>query len=121
FHRRRMTPSTPGASMPFLDINALRQMTDFRKKARKELSKIGLVMTDSSDTDSSPDSDSSSEESSCGKWGDDFQYGESTILAWHKERYFKNESAQLHPKPTFDLPQEKGSTGYNEEVKIRMR
>ena len=43
----------------------------------------------------------------CGRWGDDFNYVETTILARHKGRYYKNESVQLRPKPTFDLPQEK--------------
>ncbi|KAH3825745.1 hypothetical protein DPMN_127626 [Dreissena polymorpha] len=71
-----VTPSTTGTrqgkttvsapdgetGMPLLDINSLRQMPGLRKKARKEFSKIGLVMTDSSDTGSS--SYSSSEESS---------------------------------------------------------
>ncbi|KAH3851616.1 hypothetical protein DPMN_094098 [Dreissena polymorpha] len=68
-------PSSPGArqgkttvsapawetGMPLLDINSLRQMAGLRKKAKKELSKIGLVLTDSSHTDSSSDSDSASE------------------------------------------------------------
>ncbi|KAH3839776.1 hypothetical protein DPMN_113213 [Dreissena polymorpha] len=73
-----VTPSTPGArqgkttvsapagktGMPLLDINSLSQMAGLRKKAKKELSKIGFVLTDSSHTDFSSDSDSASEESS---------------------------------------------------------
>jgi hypothetical protein len=55
-------------------------------------------------------------------WGDDFQYVEATVLSRYSQKFrYRSESTnsvQLNPNPRYDLPQERVSTGADEDNRL---